>query len=355
MPTSPVRHRHLSLFVCVVAFIGAGVSVFAQQRALERQPQAVLQAAPPSARVTGQPGQMAIRQRECRAFSPAVVRTRIVQIAAQEWGYFGFAVVDRTDDGSEDETPAPRGPWGGRRTDPAEAARTAASIGGFWAVTADGGWIMDRQNEIWRRPDGEFSRWRTAWSAAFVSWVMCESGLASVSEFQRDVAHHRYIDQAIRARDGAAARAAYVAYEPGTRDLATGDLVCTARRPVYRTLAERRRQMGVGARTHCDIIVHVDAAAGRVLAIGGNVRGTVGLKAFPTTRTRGILRIVDPGAESSAPPIFAHLSLRSSYAMADPFATTPAVQALRCSGAGEASTWRTATALMPTAGTTCGP
>jgi hypothetical protein len=124
---------------------------------------------------------------------------------------------------------------------------------------------------------------------------------------------------------------------------------------VYRTLAERRRQMGVGARTHCDIIVHVDAAAGRVLAIGGNVRGTVGLKAFPTTRTRGILRIVDPGAESSAPPIFAHLSLRSSYAMADPFATTPAVQALSCSGAGEASTWRTATALMPTAGTTCGP
>jgi hypothetical protein len=343
--------RALLAFIAVLC---AGLSTLAQQRALERPPRTELDAQPPAARVSGQPGRMEIRQRDCRAFPAADVRRRAIEIAASEWGYFGFAVVDRTDDGAADPPPA-AGSRRGRRIDPAEAARTASSIGGYWAVTPDGGWIVDRQNEIWRRPGGESSRWRYAWSAAFISWIMCEAGLAGMDRFQRDVADHRYIDQAIRARDGAAPRAAYAAFEPGTKDLAAGDLVCTARRPAYRTLAERRRQMNVGARTHCDLVVHVDERAGRVLAIGGNVRGTVGLKAFPVSRGRGILRIADPAPDAGARPIFAHLSMRASYAAADPFALTPAVQELTCPGAVAPAAWRHAAALMPATGGSCAP
>ena len=63
---------------------------------------------------------------------------------------------------------------------------------------------------------------------------MCEAGLGSTTQFRRAVAHHSYIDQAVRARDG-----------------------------------------------------HASEAEGRVLAIGGNVLGTVSLKLLPAGRGAG--------------------------------------------------------------------
>jgi hypothetical protein len=39
-------------------------------------------------------------------------------------------------------------------------------------------------------------------------------------------------------------------------------------------------QMGVGARTHCDVVVKIDEPAGRIHAIGGNVGRAVSLKLF---------------------------------------------------------------------------
>jgi hypothetical protein len=280
---------------------------------------------------------MTIARRECRGFPATSVRQRMIELAVQEWGYFGFAVVDRTATGDDDERGGPRRRRGwGRRGNDADAARVASSIAGYWAVTSDGAWILENQNAIWNRSDAT-SRWRHAWSAAFISWVMCESGLASNTEFQRAIAHHSYIDQAIRARDGRAAAAAYTAYDPGEADLAPGDLICSARRPPYQSLAERRRQMGEGALTHCDLVVKVDAGAGRVFTIGGNVRGTVGLKAFPT----------------DLPGIFAHLKLHARYAEADVFDLSPAVQALGCAGGVGAPAWRTAAALIAPAGFRC--
>ena len=172
------------------------------------------------------------------------------------------------------------------RLPPAEAARVAASIAGYWAVTPEGSWIVARQNDRWNGPDGIAARWNAPWSAAFVSWVMCEAGLGATTQFQRAVAHHTYIDQAIRARDGRAPEAAFVAYDAGETAIAPGDLLCSSRRPAYRTIAERRRQMGVGARSHCDVVVQVDEARERILAIGGNVRGVVSLKPLPASARR---------------------------------------------------------------------
>jgi hypothetical protein len=314
----------------LLTILGVSAALSAQQPAFNRLPLEVLDVTPPSARVAGPPGSMTIRDTRCRSVPAAEVRQRIVNLSVQEWAFFGSSIVDQSDDEeSEPGVPGPRGGWRRLGGGP-ESARVAASIAGFWAVAPGGAWILENQNTIWSRPGNASGRWRFPWSAAFISWVMCESGLSSADQFQRAIAHHTYIDQAIRARDGAAPRTAFTAHEAGDAEIAAGDLLCTARRPVYRTLADRRRQMGEGARTHCDVVVQVDEAAGHILAIGGNVRGTVGLKVLPAVRAAGRLRVQTPPDGSRARPIFAHLKLHADYGGAGAFHASPTLQAMGC-------------------------
>ena len=215
------------------------------------------------------------------------------------------------------------------RLPPEEAARVASSIAGYWAVTPEGSWIVARQNEEWLGPDGMAARWNAPWSAAFISWVMCEAGLGTPDQFRRAIAHHAYIDQAIRARDGRTSQAAFAAYDTGETVITPGDLLCSSRRPVYRTIADRRRQMGIGARTHCDVVVTADEAGLRILAIGGNVRGTVSLKLLRAQRETGKpLRVVDPDEDER--PIFVHLKLRADPIAADALASSVTMKAFGC-------------------------
>jgi hypothetical protein len=327
----------LRVFFLLVGTLCAA-AVAAQQKPADRLPTQVLDVTAPSARVRGIPGAMAIQQRPCRVLQTSAVRRRIVDVAAQEWGFFGFRVVDRTEIVRLERATAdirgdgaPDVPAGGRRRSrlPAdEAARVAASIAGYWAVTPEGSWIVGRQNDEWTGPDGIAARWNAPWSAAFISWVMCEAGLGAPETFTRAVAHHAYIDQAIRARDGRSARAAFVAYDIGESPIAPGDLLCSSRRPVYRTLADRRRQMGVGARTHCDIVVKIDETMERILVIGGNVRGTVSLKLLRAERPAGKpLGVMDPDEER---PIFAHLKLRADAIAPDALDTSPTMARAGC-------------------------
>ena len=204
----------------------------------------------------------------------------------------------------------------------------AASIAGYWAVTPEGSWIVQKQNDDWNGPYGMAVRWNAPWSAAFVSWVMCEAGLGTMSQFERAIAHHTYIDQAIRARDGRAPQAVFVAYGAGETAITPGDLLCSSRRPAYRTIADRRRQLGVGARSHCDIVVKVDEARERILAIGGNVRGAVSLKLLRADRAADRpLRLVDMEEDR---PIFAHLKLRADPIEANALDSSPTIKAFGC-------------------------
>ncbi len=285
-----VRSALLPLSLLLTVLAGAG-EAFAQQAA---------------ARVRGVPGSMRIDPRPCRSLPSTDIRRRIVDLAVQEWGFFGFRVAPAPEGGDDDSRGEPRRR---SRLPPAEAERVAPSIAGYWAVTPEGAWIVARQNERWDGPDGITARWNAPWSAAFISWVMCEAGLGASAQFQRAIAHHSYIDQALRARDGRAPEAAFVAHDAGETAIAPGDLLCSSRRPAYRTLAERRLQMGVGARSHCDIVVRVDGARGIIFAVGGNVRGVVSLKQFPAVRLAGRPLRAETGDEER--PIFAHLRLRS--------------------------------------------
>ena len=330
----------------VVALIGLCTSsgVHAQRSGFERLAPDVFDVLPPSALVRGAPGRMAVQAPACRTLPTEDTRRRVVDVAVQEWGFFGFRVVDQTNvsanandrvapgsggqDGGGSSQDARRGPRRRSRLSPRESARVAASIAGYWAVTPEGSWIVERQNDLWNGRRGIASRWNAPWSAAFVSWVMCEAGLGGTNQFRRGVAHHAYIDQAIRARDGRASHAAFTAYDAGETAIEPGDLLCSSRRPVYRTIAERRRQMGVGARSHCDVVVKVDEAGARILAIGGNVRGTVSLKLFPAVRPEGEpLRL---GVGDRTRPMFAHLKLRANPIEANALDTSPTVRAVGC-------------------------
>ncbi len=333
-----VRAGLKTLVLAFTAGLGAATVGFAQQASVERLPPAVLDVAPPSGRVSGTPGSMTIRRAPCRNLPLEDVRRRIVDIVVQEWAFFGFPVVDRTNIGAAERARRRR-----RRPSRSESARVAPSIAGYWAVTPQGTWILDAQNRVWKGPRGIAARWRYPWSAAFVSWVMCEGGLGNANRFQRAVAHHVYIDQAIRAQGADETPAGYAAYDIGTTPITPGDLLCSARRPRYRSIAERRRRMGDGARTHCDIVVQVDGARDRILAIGGNVRGTVALKLLPAAGAPG--RDLRP--TGGARPLFAHLKLRAAPIEADAFDHTPTMRILRCADGFPARARLAAAHLVP--------
>ena len=324
--------RALVMAVGVLALVAAS-NVDARRAGFDRLPTTVFDVVPPSAHVRGAPGVMVVNPRPCRTLPTDETRRRLVNVAVQEWAFFGFRIVDQTDVNYRAEFFNGGGVPDGRRDGPRpsrlpadEAARVAPSIAGYWAVTPEGSWIVAKQNEWWNGEYGTAVRWNAPWSAAFISWVMCEAGLGATDQFKRAIAHHAYIDQAIRARDGRAPQAAFVAYDAGETAITPGDLLCSSRRPAYRTIAQRRSQPGVGARSHCDVVVKVDEARERILAIGGNVRGVVALKLLRATREAGKpLRLIDM---EEARPIFAHLKLRADPIEPNALDASPTVRAL---------------------------
>ena len=318
----------LALAVALTSASGAN----AQQIHLDRLEAERLDVMPPAERVTGEPGRMRVVERACRMLPTDELRRRIVDIAVQEWGFFGFSVLDQT----IPEEPRPRrsGPRPPRSPlELMEAARVADSIAGYWAVTDDGAWILDRQNDVWSGRYGAGARWEDPWSAAFISWVMCEGGLGEEDLFKRHIAHYVYIDQAIEARDGDEPDAAYVAYDVGEMPIEPGDLLCSARRSAYVSIGERRRNLGEGIRSHCDITIRVEEHTGRILVIGGNVSGSVRLKLFAARfESNGDGEPRARSVTGDDRTMFAHLKLRAEALHADALDTSPTVQALVESG-----------------------
>lgn len=319
----------------LLAAMAIAGSAYGQQAPLDRLPADILDVTPPSARVSGMPGHMTVRPGTCRDLPIDETRERIVDVAIQEWGFFGFKIVDQTiaveptRPSDEPRQRPPRRPW----LDASESARVADSIAGYWTVTPDGGWILSRQNSIWNGPMGVAARWRDPWSAAFISWVMCEGGLGEPELFQRAIAHHVYIDQAISARDKREPRTAFTAYDIGEQPVEPGDLLCSARRPAYQTIADRRDEAGAGARTHCDIVIKVDAANDRILTIGGNVRGSVSMKLMPAVAKSGsgeaaVFESIGRGRRG----VFAHLKLAARAVGNEAFENSPTLQALGAEG-----------------------
>lgn len=339
-----MRAAVTAALVFALGAVGAAAST-APWSPSTRLPREVFDVIPPETRVAGPPGRMRVVERRCRPGRVDWARRRIVDIAVQEWAVFGFQTVDATQvrtrllpDGVVPDAANPTlarpqqgrpllriGRWEGDR-------RLAATIAGYWSATPDGGEVLARQNRQWRDGEGEIN-WVQPWSAAFVSWVMCEAGLDQPATFARDISHRVYIDQAIRARDGQAPEAAYVAHDPGEVEIVPGDLLCNARGEArYATLADRRRELGRYAPTHCDIVVSVQDD--RLAVIGGNVVNGVSLTLLPLVRAPG--RFPRPtGAQDldGARTLFAHLQLQAAPVAGDAVAMSPTLRALTAGAA----------------------
>ncbi len=286
---------------------------------------------PAGDRVAGSRGFMTVQDGSCGygGVTPAT-RRRIVALAAGEWSTFGFPLLDLT----HRDRVAPAGvdfeivpealnPAAPNRVQPRllrlgemeDDARVRPVIGGYWAATPGGSGMVDQQNRVWNASSGT-AGWAQPWSAAFVSWVMCEAGLGGdASVFRRSDSHWNYIDQAILAREGGGG-AAYTAYDLGESPISPGDMLCFSNDRPYRSIAERRQQVGQGFASHCDIVVKLDPARERIFLIGGNISQAVTMTMARAARRApgGPLVPFDDRALPGSRNWFAHLRLNAAPA-----------------------------------------
>lgn len=347
MPASRFR----TLIVTAACALLAAPAAPLAQSSQPRLPREVFDVIAPSERIEGRRGAFRIVQPGCRV-GPlgAHTRRRIVDIAVQEWGVFGFQTLDLvateeralpTVDGLQ-IVPDALNP---RLDRPRLARRTLrlgrwedddpvlSTVAGYWSATPDGAAVIAKQNRIWSSWFGDQGiGWVEPWSAAFVSWVMCEAGLGERETFRRSIAHWEYVDQAIEALDnpGARSASAYVARDYGEAEIHPGDLLCGSRGAAdYRSLADRRPHMGVYAPLHCDIVVKVDAGQSAIFVIGGNVLNSVSLSAL---RAEAMGAGLSPAPEvriAGARRWFAHLQLQTGPIESDALDRSPTIRALQ--------------------------
>jgi hypothetical protein len=220
------------------------------------------------------------------------LRQRLVDKAAGQWTTFGFQVWDIASrlnwafPGGDvfDLVPPGRNVW-----QPHTVSRLLTvgvkederdvdgAIGSYWATVPGADDFLQRQNKIWGI--APHAGWADAWSAAFISWLMCEAGLTE-AQFKRSSWHWEYVDQAI------AGHGIYRAVD--VRDAGVpepGDLICAdrAKEAPYTRLADRK--VGEARPLHCDLVVRRDWPHNRLFAIGGNVLDSVAVTVVRITAT----------------------------------------------------------------------
>jgi hypothetical protein len=218
------------------------------------------------------------------------LRQRLVNLAASQWQGFGFQVWDISSripeffpGGKDFEImPSHLNPsFSGAQQRmlriglQEDEQVTDAYIATYWASTPQGRFFITRQNKLW--DIATTAGWADPWSAAFISWVMCEAGLTE-EQFKRSSHHSDYLDQIIAQSNRSDAVYKAVNYmDAGVPE--PGDIICADRgqETEYDRLADY--QTGKFRPLHCDLVVKKDWPHNRVLMIGGNVGNSVTLTA----------------------------------------------------------------------------
>ncbi len=146
------------------------------------------------------------------------------------------------------------------------------------------------QREVLREAAIRAAMIDTPWSAAFISYVIKQSGVAA-NAFQFSNAHRAYIYDAFAADAEEATNQTgnhlYRACPVTTTKPRIGDLICEQREPTLaatndKDVRERIRQEIESKsetrslrRAHCEVVARVDAKARRMYTIGGNVAQSI--------------------------------------------------------------------------------
>lgn len=269
-------------------------------------------------------------------------RTRMIDLAAAEWAYFGLPVLDMA---VEPAAIVPRVPQPSGVIDIISPAYNAsigsrvlrqaprlglmenddavhATIAGYWAATGNEE-AMRVQSIVEYGWSG--AGWAMPWSAAFISWLACEAGL-STAQFQRSGGHIDYVRAAVRARDGQDGSHLFLAYDLTEATPEAGDLLCTARGDsTFSSIADVRGGNSDSNALHCDLVVKTDLQQRRLYAIGGNVNQAVTLSVIATDGQGKPLTDRDV---IGAHRWFALLKPRGGGKVAHDLDGTPTVQAL---------------------------
>ena len=175
------------------------------------------------------------------ATSLGVTAERIVEIAKDELVYF--------ENGSRKEDEEPH----------------YKRVGEYWASIGIG---YDGRSKI---PDSDGGTYNPAWSAAFISFVMAETGAGLA--FPGAAAHAVYFNELA---DASGSAPLFIAARPEDAPLRPGDIVHFGRGSAKRyDFAEARAVYTADARypSHSDIVVAVED--GKATTVGGNVSNSV--------------------------------------------------------------------------------
>lgn len=180
------------------------------------------------------------------------VKDRIVEVAVEEWKFFGRQIL------KDNRYLEPRGH---RESEPIYSSRVAK----YWL---EGTGVKNRDGNV-----------ETPWSAAFVSWVFRAAGVGS-RDFPTSEGHSVYIRQAVGNRRSVNLSSSIVGWRISERQPRPGDVLCFASKEYnpdlnYDNCTDANRS---GFRSHGDIVVAI--RAGYVLVIGGNVGESVTLSYF---------------------------------------------------------------------------
>ena len=131
--------------------------------------------------------------------------------------------------------------------------------------------IYDRLKSYWDSVGWSESRWTpssVAWSGAFISHVMKESG--AKDDFKYSSSHSEYIRDAISNKKNNTDKA-FKGYKPSELKLRKGDIVCAPRGG-----SSANYDSTSSYKSHCDLVVSVKRNMAEM--IGGNINHSVAMK-----------------------------------------------------------------------------
>lgn len=179
----------------------------------------------------------------------------------QEWWLFGSQFVDGEESSLSIKTAEDHHGMPGDASQPGFKQRT-------WSYFREG---VFAGGDGWR----DHTSW--AWSGAFISY--CYRMARAGNTFPYAPAHHRYVMEGVRNSLNGSGGQGLLTHDIREIKPMVGDMLWKGRQETkgwtFENLKQHAEESSAHFRSHCDIVVDVDANTGTLFLIGGNVRNRV--------------------------------------------------------------------------------